>query len=391
MSYWRAFRVFAVVSLTYRTAAAQSPREFRLTRELRIDAAQHDLTVVYPPGGVPGGLAVAPNGTMAVRQNQDGLIRFFDAQGNALGAFGRKGQGPGEFQTIGAFTWAGDTLIVSDGTTRRYTLISPDRKLVRSIAWPTTVTLPARAGAETPRVRASIPRVRYADGSLLLPVSLATGSVTPDWPGGEKTGTPFIRADSTGAFQRLISWSTRAGCSVQFDAGSGPTSGTLVIPYCHQALEEVSPDGNLLVLVSKDTERPDAFRVSAFRADGDTVFSQPVAFQLVPIPRSVADSARAMRARGTQGQRDAAAKMPIPETYPPFARLIVGRDESFWIESYGPGAERFWYVLDNRGTVSGRATFPRNVQLIVVSRTAVWGIETDTDGLQHIVRFRLTR
>jgi hypothetical protein len=391
MSYSRVLCILAVVSAGYRAVPAQSPPQVRLARELRIDAAQHDLTVVYPPGGVPGGLAVAPNGTIAVSQNQDGLIRFFDAQGNALGAFGRKGQGPGEFQRIGALTWAGDTLIVSDGTTRRYTLVSPDRTLVRSIAWPTTITAPARAGGEAPRVRTSFPRARYADGSLLLPAPLATGSPTPDWPGGEKAGIPFIRVDSTGAFQRLIAWSLRAQCEASFDAGNGPGSGGFLIPFCHQTIEEVSPDATLLVLVSKGTERPSVFHVSGFRPNGDAVFSQSLTFQPVAIPKSVVDSARAARARGTQGQKDAAAKMLIPETYPPFSRLIIGRDESIWIESYGPGAERFWYVLDNRGTVSGRATAPRNVQLIVVSRTAVWGIETDDDGLQHIVRFRVSR
>jgi hypothetical protein len=366
---------------------SQAAPALRLTRDLRIDAAAHDLTLVFPPGGI----AVSSQGSIAASQNQDGTIRFFDAQGNALGVFGRKGQGPGEFQRIGGFTWAGDTLMVSDGTTRRYTLISPDRTLVRSVAWPSLVTLPAREGGEAPRVRAANPRARYSDGSLLLPASLATGSAAPDWPGGGKPGVPFIRVDSSGAFQRLVAWSQRAQCEAPFDAGAGPGSGGMLIPFCHQALEEVSPDGNLFVLVVKGSERPSTFRVTAFRANGDTVFSQPVAFQSVPIPKSVADSARAARARGSQSQKDAAAKMPIPETYPPFARLIVGRDETIWIESYGPGAERFWFVLDNRGTDTGKAMVPRNVQLMVVSRTAVWGIETDDDGLQHIVRFRVSR
>lgn len=373
------------LAVPYVTATAQSLPELRLTRDLRIDAAANDLTRIFPPGG----LAVAPNGTIAVTQNQDGTIRFFDAQGHPSGAFGRKGQGPGEFQMITSFMWVGDTLLASDGTTRRLTFISPERTLLRSISWLPSVSVPARAGTEAPRVRASFPRARYADGSTLVTVSLATGSTTPDWPGGEKPGTPFIRVDSTGAFQRLIAWSTRAQCAVQFDAGNGPTSGSLVIPFCHQTLEEVTPDGNLVVLVSKETERP-AFRVSAFRANGDTSFTRSIAFQAVAIPRSVVDSARASRARGSQSQRDAAAKMPIPETYPPFSRLIVGRDESVWIESYRPGAGRFWYVLDNRGTVTGRATAPGNVQLMVVSRAAVWGIETDDDGFQNVVRFRVS-
>lgn len=385
--WWRFLCALGVgIAAPYVTATAQSLPELQLTRDLRIDAAANDLTRIFPPGG----LAVAPNGMIAVTQNQDGTIRFFDAQGKPSGAFGRKGQGPGEFQMITSFMWIGDTLLASDGTTRRYTFISPDRALLRSISWLPSVSVPGRAGIEAPRVRASFPRARYADGSTLLTVSLATGSTTPDWPGGEQPGTPFIRVDSTGAFQRLIAWSTRAQCAVQFDAGNGPTSGSLGIPFCHQTLEEVSPDGDLLVLVSKETERP-AFRVTGFRANGDTSFTRSIAFRAIAIPKSVVDSARATRARGSQGQRDAAAKMPIPETYPPFARLIVGRDESIWIESFGPGAERFWYVLDNRGTVTGRATVPGNVQLMAVSRTVVWGIETDDDGFQHIIRLRVSR
>lgn len=387
-TYWRRVLCALAVGIAapYVTASAQSLPELRLTRDLRIDAAANDLTRIFPPGG----LAVAPDGTIAVTQNQDGTIRFFDAQGKPSGAFGRKGQGPGEFQMITSYMWVGDTLLASDGTTRRFTFISPDRALLRSVSWLPSVAVPARAGTEAPRVRASFPRARYADGSTLLTVSLATGSTTPDWPGGEKPGTPFIRVDSTGAFQRLIAWSARAQCTAAYDAGAGPASGNMGIPFCHQTLEEVSPGGNLLVLAFKDTERP-AFRVTAVRANGDTSFTRSIAFQSIAIPRSVVDSARATRARGSQGQRDAAARMQIPETYPPFARLIVGRDESTWIESYGPGAQRFWYVLDNRGAITGRATAPGNVQLMVVSRTAAWGIETDDDGLQSVVRFRVTR
>ena len=367
-------------------ARGQSPPQLRLTRELRIDAGENDLTQITPPGG----MAVARNGTIVVSQNQDGAIRFFDASGKSLGSFGRKGQGPGEFQTTGRLSWAGDTLVVSDVSTRRYTLISSDRKLIRSLSWLSAVTAPARPGSEAPRLRASLPRAWYADGSMVLTVLLATGSPTPAWPGGEKAGTPIIRVDSTGALQKLIAWSPRAQCEVAYDAGSGPGSGGLLIPFCHRPLEELSPDGSILVLLSKETERP-AFRVTALRANGDTVFTTEIAFQAAPIPGRVVDSARATRARGTQAQRDAAAKMLIPDTYPPFSRLIVGRDESTWIESFAAGGERFWYVLDNRGIVTGAASVPKNVQLMVVSRSAVWGVETDDDGLQHIVRFRVTR
>ena len=47
---------------------AQEPPVLRLTRDLRIDAAEHDLTPITPPGG----MTVGPDGTIAFSQNQDG-------------------------------------------------------------------------------------------------------------------------------------------------------------------------------------------------------------------------------------------------------------------------------------------------------------------------------
>ena len=83
--------------------------------------------------------------------------------------------------------------------------------------------------------------------------------------------------------------------------------------------------------------------------------------------------------------------MPIPETYPPIARVLPGRDQTTWLETYGAAGARSWRVLDERGEVQGRVTFPANVQVMVASRDIVWGIETDADGLQHIIRYRVSR
>jgi len=367
--------------------AAQAVPELRLTRDLRIDAAEHDLTFITPPGG----MAVSTSGVIVFSQNQDGVLRFFDARGASLGTFGRKGQGPGEFQIAARLSWIAGTLVVSDGTTRRFTLVSPDRKLIRTVPWLANVSVPGKAG-EGPRVRASIPRSSYADGSQLMTVSLATGSPVPEWPGGEKPGIPLIRVDSTGAFQRLIAWSPRRDCSVPFDAGAGMGSGTLMTPFCAQAIEDVSPDGSRISLAFLEPGSTPAFRVTAFRASGDTIYSRSYPFQPVSIPSGVKDSARAARARGSQSQRDAAAKMPIPDSYPPVSRVLVGRDETTWLEVYGAKGERVWQVLDARGSVIGRiGAPPPNTHFMVVSRDAVWAIETDGDGLQHVVRFRVGR
>ena len=376
-----------IVSVPLSLMQAQAPQELRLTRDLRIDAAEHDLTSITPPGG----LTVAPDGTIIVSQNQDGTIRFFDANGRSLGTFGRQGQGPGEFQTIVRFTWIGNTLVASDERTRRLTLVSPDRKLVQTVPWLSAASVPARSGADPSRLRVAPPRVRFADGSQLLSVGLPVARETPDWPGGEKAGTPFVVVDSTGTFLRLIAWVPRVQCEVPFDAGGGMSSGSLGVPFCAQTLEAVSPDGGFFAVAAAEHGSNPSFRLTLLRTSGDTVFSRSYLYRPVAIARAARDSAIASRARGDASRREAAAKMPVPDTYPPFDRLLVGRDGTVWLAGFGQGGQRFWNVVNAMGNLVGRAIVPGNIQVMVVSRDVAWAIETGEDGLQSVVRFRVSR
>ena len=106
-----------------------------LEPDLRIDGYAADLVPVEWVG-------VSPRGTLALFQGQDATVRFFDPEGNLLGSVGRRGSGPGEFESLIRGGWVGDTLWVSDLQLSRITLISPDLEFVR--------VLPPLAGA-TPR------------------------------------------------------------------------------------------------------------------------------------------------------------------------------------------------------------------------------------------------
>lgn len=288
------------------------------------------------------------------------------------------------------FTWVGDTLLASDANTRRLTLTSPDRKLVRTVPWLATASMPPKAGAEAPRLRVSVPLVRYADGSQLVSLDLATGSAVPEWPGGEKPGVPIVRLDSLGGFQRLIAWRPNVECSEVFQ--STPTSSSRIsIPFCAQSLDEVAPNGSRFVLAYVEPGGAPAFRVIAFGENGDTLFSRRVPYEPIGISSSARDSARATRARGTQEQREAAARMRIPNSHPPVLRLLVGRDGTAWLERSTGRGDHTWLVLDAGGSPYGIVTVPVNTRIMVVARDTAWAIETDDDGLQHIVRFRVDR
>ena len=89
--------------------------------------------------------------------------------------------------------------------------------------------------------------------------------------------------------------------------------------------------------------------------------------------------------------REALAKAQLPENYPPLSRVMLGADETTWLELTTREGERTWRMLDARGTPSAQLKVPRNLRIIVATRSTIWATETDDDGLQHVVRFRVTR
>ncbi len=78
------------------TGAMREPERWTLVEELRIGSVEDTLTGFSRVAGV----LPAPDGRVYVADAQDQRIRVFDADGGYVGAFGRRGQGPGETEAI---------------------------------------------------------------------------------------------------------------------------------------------------------------------------------------------------------------------------------------------------------------------------------------------------
>ena len=70
--------------------------------------------------------------------------------------------------------------------------------------------------------------------------------------------------------------------------------------------------------------------------------------------------------------------------------MVIGRDQTIWLETWTPAPERSWTVLDARGNPIASVRLPANVMVLAADLTTVWGIETDADDLNSIVRYKLT-
>jgi hypothetical protein len=190
------------------TAAAQTPPRYTLTPDLTIDAHGNDLSPVT-------WLAASPRGIIAVGQTQDHLVRFFDAAGKPLGTFGREGEGPGEFRGMDFAGWFGDTLWVHDYGLRRFTFISPLRKLVRTVGAAHDIVVPGDT-MQTAMVLGAVSL--YRDGTQLLDAVLpSTVSERPRWAHDDEhtdSRLVLVSVSPQGRFQRQVSFEPADDCGV---------------------------------------------------------------------------------------------------------------------------------------------------------------------------------
>jgi hypothetical protein len=373
--------------------------------EMRIDGHEHVLVPIHP-GARPGGgfaLQVAKDGTIALKQMQDARIRFFDARGDSIGSIGRRGTGPGEFIRPNRMGWVGDTLWVEDNDLARTTLISPDLKVVRTLAPLHRAYPSAQDSATLPEFPIVFTRALYADQTILALAMPAAGRFPATF---DVERLPFVRVTPKGLILRIVARQEPDEGSVR-GVSRTPTGGRIMwsvsVPFFPDPQVEVSPDGQRMasVFTRLDRDRSGAVQLTLMDADGDTLFRRAYPFDGERIPDGVADSAIAkhMDVRPTHGVVNmqlpearrlyaAEARRRMPKIYPPVIGLFIANDHRIWLALRRTGEGNPWLILDERGEPAGTTVVPANVTLLAAQGWQAWGVERDEFDVQSVVRYR---
>ncbi len=356
-----------------------------LARETRIDGNTEDLVRI-------GWVRVAADGRIAFGQEQDKLIRFYDAAGKLIGKFGLAGDGPGEFRSVSSYAgWLGDSLWVFDDRAHRITVIPASLRAPRT-AEPNIGGSPS---VTTPRIVFGAVRAITRAGDLIiggLPFGDSTAQL-PAWSRDLKTA--FVRAKSTGVHDRFLAGVAGVpGRTVSLGKGSA------VVPFVGELFAEVAYDGSRVVIVGAAVEGRNAgtFGITTIGGAGDTIFSRRYPFTPEPIPRNVAQEAiektvqqlnslKAFQGYAAQYR----AQVRVPPAYPPLASLHVGRDGSICVGMRTSTVTRQYLVFDLRGEPVGQFLLPAKARIGETDLNTLWAIEPDQDGIESLVRYRLTR
>ncbi|MBX7120221.1 MAG: 6-bladed beta-propeller [Gemmatimonadaceae bacterium] len=342
--------------------------------------------------GVLSGIAVDKAGTVYVSDRGAVRVWVFDANGRSQRGIGRKGQGPGEFQSpTGVAVGPDGRLWVRDVV--RVSRFAADPATGRLTRFEASFNGPAMSDWMSDRAT----RFR-TDGAMLFPEfnvmyrqrpAPRTGryrAIAPDGTERDSIDVPtFPNAPATTA-------------RVQVDANSGRMlRGLNHVPFAPIPVWDVTPRGT--VLVGDAT----AYVIRELDRTGKVLreFRRSVPPLRIPAAER-RDSTAALKARvdSLQYPRAQVEGVPpevwalrLPEVYPAYAAVYAGADGRVWVRRWAPEghARSVFDVFEADGRFRTTVVLPRAIALLPtpwlsLDGIAAIGIDAET-GAHTVLRF----
>ena len=325
-----------------------------------------------------------PSGEIVVGNGGTAELRVFSPTGWFLRSLSRRGQGPGELTNFSGIIRAHDTLFVTEfapGATQLHIFTLGEGFRTRS---------PLRPGNAP---KGAMPIARLSGGEFLVStgqvkvVNPVAGLVTRDtMPLGVLRGGATGEVRWIGDFPNN-SWLGYASPSLP--SGMGFTRFTLGPSLVTGASADRIWIG--------DAGTGD---ITIYDADGKAVAHAQLPVRLRAF--STAALERAKQAALTSASTpDLTARYENlydrsrrPRTAPLFTRFITGIEGQMAVELFeeeGPAVRRPMVILDRDGRAVAGLTIPANVVVHEVGSDYVLGVQTNDDGVERIVQYRLMR
>ena len=313
-------------------------------------------------------------------------LLVLNREGDSISSIGRAGGGPGEFSGPVVPHWVGDTLWVAD----------IDRTIVRFdslgnlLAQHSISVQPLGPYQLTPRAIAPLP-----NGLTLFKGSAGTSNVIQ----GRVADLPFVRVTPEGEVLDTVAVVSEAGAfmSITWPDGTGLVGNNLFWSAPRWA---VSPSDPRLVIADFEgfSEMNPFFRVSVIAMTGDTILSEYVPSEAVPVTEAHLD--RILEDRFSFLLEDGGIswatlretveeQVQIPAVHPPVSSVLISRDGSVWLQGphQSPDSITVTVLRGEDLSVLGRVALPSNVELLWVGLDEVWGRAEGRWSESYVLRF----
>ncbi len=318
------------------------------------------------------GLAVGPEGQVYVLQPMEGHVTVLTPEGRLVARMGRKGKGPGEFQSPAAMGILRGDLWVQDPALARITFFR-DGSLRRTVTY----------------FQARLEQGRYLAAAIPLSPARLLGVVMRSVGFGQRNpgySAPLIVLDTAGAVLDTLAV-LRESYPLRLHTGTGSMSP----PFHDFPLCEVGPEGNVWIL-----ERPFAegarsrLTLTEVSPSGDTLRTRTLTGRTVPLTDDVWDARLERMAGALEVERRKLEELARrPRTLVPATALEVGSDGRIWIaRERVPGAtQRRWVVLDRELRPEFVVDLPERFNAYDQVGHQMWGVQPDEFDIPHVQRW----
>lgn len=349
---------------------------------------EYELVEVAVIGGAsstlthPGSIVFDPaSGKLYVSQPFEHTVLTFEGSGEPLSQIGRRGAGPGEFQSVASVGLHGPFLYIMDPAQQRITFFrdeqySHTRNLIPPPMGPPYVVIGPQFllddGAAL--TLAGVPAAAIPDGIADLPLIRF---------GGPEGGSSTIATIRTEHMQLVL------------DSDRGPI-------YTGQPLGKrdrmaVAKNGERIMLVaSREDDEGVALHITQLGPSGDTTQVTTCRLEARPVTaddrrRLVSQmSDRVSRDFGVYGRsidRQIAGELHFPAWHPPLGSVVATATNETWLEIVS-GDERTWFSVDSTGQPRRAVVVPGGHGIAEAWDQFVWTVSTDAFGASVITMFR---
>jgi hypothetical protein len=360
----------ALAGLACREAPVSTTPEWRLSESptLTIGTEGAAETEFH---GVAGAVRLG-NGEIAVADGGTNQVRFFSPGAEYLRAFGREGDGPGEFRSMGRLIRFGDTLAIHSFRSDRLTIFTGDRLL------DTRVVRSPGAGH-----RFTITN-RLPDGRWV-----AVTSISPRFaalPYRDSIAVGILPASAEGAMQWL-GWFPGPWI-VSIEGKLTGMAGFFTWVYSTVAAQRVVVlDGNQQ-------------RLRRFSPDGTESAGGEIGIRGEPLTPDIIEQAKR---RDINPREDTIAArqwldvrydaVVLGDRLPPFRTLLADSRGLIWLEGYRadetqPGK---YFVFSIDAVPIAAVAAPAGFRATDIGADYMLGVVTHADGVERIVMYRLLR
>ncbi len=355
-----------------------------LEEEIKIGALEGDLDYQF---GQVGWVVADSRGRMFAVDVQAQHVKVFSPEGQYEQTLGGQGGGPGEMQgAMFMVMGPGDTLLVPDMQNMRVNRYAPDGSSLGS--FPIAIQeqgLPMMFRATTDGVIAE--QVR--------PLTL------PGQPALENPEDAIVLLAADGTITDTLMVFPSGGT---FNLGGASPEINI---YSPEPAWDVTDDLKLLFGVN------DEYRIGFYGVGGtlERVLTKP--FERKPVAERDREAIMAFFERAWSDAGVPAQMMPqlrqmvhFGETFPAFAQVLSGPDQTVWVQHVQPASELSdeefenfdpmqdtgapdWDVFDAAGRYLGVVTMPRRFSPRTIRGDRIYGVWRDDLDVQYVVRLRV--